>query len=427
MLKIHFLNIVFTFFLELFAIDKITHFLTSLKFDREDAVFVNQTVPQIQLKLNLNCANAIVGFQNYSEIQEQRLILTDDILILTDDILFSTNSMILNIVIEDQNDNFPVFTHPPTKSFLVGYPEQKLADKLLPPNLMIVEAFDVDEGLNAKIKYTLNDNRHFAIDHEAGIIYPLTECMFNTDEVNLIVTATDRNGALDGNAEIFNLKVKKVTKDNLVVLTTENEQLSDVELFLRNITVITKMNLLSINYAAIPNDGNKQEGKQLLSYKTQLTMNDVDTFIKIFVYAFDAESELKTSDEILEILKISDIAGTSNFKAFVDDVPDCNVTGFIIAVSILGGLLITVCAAVPLLWFLWLYPKFVSSRRKESESSVQQFDADFNNSLANTSPVLPMKTNTVSDEDILGIQIDGATSDGKIITTNTTEKYLMLM
>lgn len=393
--------------------------MTSLKFDREDAVFVNQAVPQIQLKLNLNCANAIVGFQNHTEIQEQRSILTDDI-------LFSTNSMILNIVIEDQNDNFPVFTHPPTKSFIVGYPEQKLADKLLPPNLMIVEAFDIDEGLNAQIKYTLNDNRHFAIDHE-GIIFPLTECMLNIDEVNLIVTATDRNGALDGNAESFNLKVKKVTKDNLVVLTTENAQLSDVELFLRNITVITKMNLLAINYAAIPHDDNEQERKQLLSFRRQLTMNDVDTFIKIFVYAFDAESELKTSGEIIEMLKISDIPVALNVRAFVDDMPDCNLTGFIIAVSLLGGLLITVCAAVPLLWYLWLYPKFVSPRRKESESSVQQFDADFDNSLANTSPVLPIKTNSVRDEEILGIQIDGATSDGKIDTINTTEKYLMLM
>ncbi|CAO1402142.1 unnamed protein product [Diamesa tonsa] len=387
---------------ELFIIDRTTHFLTSLKFDREDPLFVNQTVPQIQLKLNLNCASKSVAFQNYTEIQEQHLILTDDI-------LFSTDLMILNIVIEDQNDNFPVFTYPATKSFIVGYPEQKLADKLLPPNLMIVEAFDVDEGLNAKIKYTLNDNRHFAIDSEAGIIYPLTECMLNVSEVDLVVTATDRFGALDGNAESFNLKVRKVTKDNLVVLTTENEQLSDVELFLRNISGITRMNLLSIHYAAIPHDDNEQKGKQLFSFMSRLTMNEVLTFIKVFVYAFDVEGELKTTDGIIELLKISNIPVALNVEAFVDDVPDYNLTGFIIAVSLLGGLLITVCAAIPLLWFLWLSPKLVNSRRKASESSVQQFEEDFNNSPANTSPVLPMKTNTVSDKDILGIQVDGAT------------------
>ncbi|CAO1403509.1 unnamed protein product [Diamesa hyperborea] len=387
---------------ELFIIDRTTHFLTSLKFDREDPLFVNQTVPQIQLKLNLNCDSKSVAFQNYTEIQEQHLILTDDI-------LFSTDLMILNIVIEDQNDNFPVFTYPATKSFTVGYPEQKLADKLLPPNLMIVEAFDVDEGLNAKIKYTLNVNRHFAIDPEAGIIYPLTECMLNVSEVDLVVTATDRFGALDGNAESFNLKVRKVTKDNLVVLTTENEQLSDVELFLRNISGITKMNLLSIHYAAIPHDDNEQKGKQLFSFMSRLKMNEVLTFIKVFVYAFDVEGELKTSDGIIELLKISNIPVALNVEAFVDDVPDYNLTGFIIAVSLLGGLLITVCAAIPLLWFLWLSPKLVNSRRKASESSIQQFEEDFNNSPANTSPVLPIKTNTVSDKDILGIQVDGAT------------------
>ena len=72
------------------------------------------------------------------------------------------------------------------------------------------------------------------------------------------------------------------------------------------------------------------------------------------------------------------------------------------------------------MWFLWLYPKFVGSRRKESDSSVQQFEADFNNSPGHTSPVLPKKTNTerMRDEEILGIQIDGATIDGKIKTNS---------
>lgn len=380
-----------------------THFLTSIEFDREDTVFVNQTVPQIQLKLYLNCVSSRVEARNLTKIQEQRLILTDDI-------LFSTNSMILNIVIEDQNDNFPVFTHPPTKSFIVGYPEQKMADKFLPPNLMIVEAFDIDEGLNAKIRYSLNDNRDFAIDPEDGTIFPLKECMLNVDEVNLIVTATDRDGALNGNAESFNLKVKKVRKNNLVVMTTENELLNDVQLFLKNITNITKMNLLSINYVAI-----SKEGKQLLHFSNKFAMKEVETFIKIFVYAFDVENELKTSDEIIELLTISDISVTLDARAFSEDVLDCNITGFIIAVSILGGLLIIVCAAVPLVWFLW-FPRFVSSRKTDSESSVQQFEDDFNNSPVTSSPVLPIKTNTVKDADVLGIQISGVTIGGKITT-----------
>ncbi|CAO1401404.1 unnamed protein product [Diamesa serratosioi] len=392
---------------ELFRIDRTTHFLTSMKFDREDAVFINETVPQIQLKLYLNCGTTLTANHPIA-IQEQHLILTDDI-------LFSTNSMTLNIVIEDQNDNFPVFIHPPTKNFNVGYPEQIVADSLLPPNLMIVEAFDVDEGLNAKIKYSLNDNRHFAIDPEAGIIFPLKECMLNVDEVSLIVTATDRDGALNGNAESFSLNVKKVTTDNLVVFSLKNKQLNDVELFLSNVTVATKMNLLSINYAAIPYYDDDEE----LIVTKQSEGNEVQTFIKMFVYAFDVdvESELKTSAEIIQLLKLANIPVTLNYSTF-DDVFDCNITGLIIAVSILGALLITVCAVVPLLWFVWLRPKYETQRRS-SESSVVQFDEDFNNLPSISSPVLPIKTITQKDEDVMGIHIDGVTNDESILESPT--------
>lgn len=350
----------------------------------------------------MNCAASVAATN--AVIQKQNLILTDDI-------LFSTNLMFLNIVIEDQNDNYPVFTHPPTKNFIVGYPEQKLADKLLPPNLMIVKAFDIDEGLNAKIKYSLNDNRYFAIDSETGVIIPSKECMSNVDEVNLIVTATDRNGALNGNAESFNLKVIKVRIDNLVVMSIEYKQLSDVELFLKNISLNVKMNLLPINYAAIPHYDEEQNGNQWRL--DRIVLNLIEIFIKVYVYAFDVENvmELKTNAEIIEMLKVTNITGSYNFTEFTDDLLDCNLTGFIVALSLIGGLLIIVCTVAPLLWFLWLHPK-IETQRRSSETSGQQFDEDFNNLPALSSPVMPVKTITLRDEDVMGIEIDGVTIDG---------------
>lgn len=104
-----------------------------------------------------------------------------------EEIDYSRTVTYLNIIILDQNDNSPVFTNPAYTGYQVGFPEQELAKKLMPVNLMIVEAYDDDEGLNADITFGISSNGHFAIDEEFGVVYPLKDCMKDVETIEITV------------------------------------------------------------------------------------------------------------------------------------------------------------------------------------------------------------------------------------------------
>lgn len=61
--------------------------------------------------------------------------------ISTQEILYSPDVMYLNIIIVDENDNFPIFIHPNEKEQKIGYPEAELAHDVLPPYLFRVEVW----------------------------------------------------------------------------------------------------------------------------------------------------------------------------------------------------------------------------------------------------------------------------------------------
>lgn len=411
-----FLN--FFIFLDLFAVDRQTNFLRNIApFDRESQFFADYLVPQIQIKLELVCESASslsVDVQNVSAFSE--LVHFG---FLAEGIYYSKSITYLNIIIVDQNDNFPVFNNPSDGTY-IGFPDASLTEKLMPRYLIDIDAFDLDDGLNAKIKYSLSNSEDFSIDPETGIIYPLKSCMVRKDAVDITVIATDRNGASDGNAQQVILSVKKVQAENVAVLIIEDQKLEDVDQLLRDISVSSAMDVRAFNYFAVPSD-QENEGKQMSPL----------TKIMIFTYAFNEEKNLLSASDIVETLSDAELSSLVTFSTFNDSIykPSvCNLTGLIVAVSVLGSLLLIISIGTPLIWFLWLRFKIKGSSRRSSELSVKDLEDDFNdNMVGRSSPMTEVVTNdneslrdesTKSDAEIVGIQIDGATQ-GKIkISTN---------
>ena len=278
----------------MFSIDRQTNFLRNVvPFDRESSYFEEMEKPQIQIKLNLNCPSTLLLPVENTPFSENELV---------GEIFFSKTITYLNIAILDVNDNAPTFTNPFLTGYYIGFPEAELAKKLMTKYLMQVEAYDDDEGINAEIYFSISSDENFAIDEDSGVIYPLKECMKNEEFVDIFVTATDRNGAADGNSESILIVVNKIRADNVVVISLENIELKDVDEEIENISNDSGIDVRVINYFAVSVGEGETESKQI-----------VDSQIMVFAYAYSNNRDLMIAEEILEVLSSASV--TSAIKS----------------------------------------------------------------------------------------------------------------
>lgn len=376
-------------------------------FDREASFFEGQQTPQIQVKLNLVCetsAAAALSSQNTSALPLALAATTESL--VTDEIMYSRSVSYLNIIIIDQNDNSPYFTQPAMDNFKIGSLDADLTERLMPHHLIQVEAFDLDEGINAKVKFSLASSEHFIIDPESGDIYPSKHSMSNIDDITLVVRATDRDGAGDGRFTETFLKVMKITSGNVVVLVAEDFALTDVDNIIDNISVASEADFRVINYFSVPSTDDAEAKQQ--SPETELV---------IYVYAFGSDNALMTSDEIVLLLTGAEVGGirtVTPIEAPPRQSSDCNFTGLIVAVSLLGSILLITSITIPLIWFLWLRYKINGTERRGSESSVKKLEDEFGHDMMGESspPTVTVEGSEASfrsDAEIIGIEIAGAT------------------
>lgn len=204
--------------------------------------------------------------------------------------------------------------------------------------------------------------------------------------------------------------VDKIQSENVVVIMLEDIELRDVEGEIERISDEVGIDIRAIKYFMVPDESKdtETEGKQA----------DLDSQVLVFAYAYG--SDLLVAEEIVEA--ISDeveiaIETYEGYAATVHKSSDCNLTGLIVAVSLLGSLLLLIVIGTPLLWFLWLRFKIKGYSRKSSDASAKTIEREINIEENPTSVETETNDNqspasTQSDADIMGIQIDG-TTEGK--------------
>uniref|UniRef100_A0A182JPT3 Cadherin domain-containing protein n=1 Tax=Anopheles christyi TaxID=43041 RepID=A0A182JPT3_9DIPT len=217
--------------------------LSSRAFDRENHdLFNGLDFPQFWIVLKLFCP---AHSKTYTEWVAQN---NSNRLGPMRNIDFSTDLTHLNIIVDDINDNSPVFTFPPNDAQF-AFPSAHLAQKVLPDKLLKVEASDLDDGLNAIIRYSLTVNDHFEIDPRTGVIFPLKSAFVNGENVSLDIIATDRDGAEDGNVSKVKIHVYRVTDDQLVVLTVKDMDPDTLESVLKEISLEEDIQMETVRIA----------------------------------------------------------------------------------------------------------------------------------------------------------------------------------
>lgn len=273
--------------------------LESISFDREDRIFNEYAVPQIQIKLKLNCGDVITPasqfqrYQPYSEnVTQLQLSRSIDPSIsdgrwytLTNDIDFTSDLTVINIIIEDVNDNHPIFD--PSTPSLIGYPEPEIANHIIPSQLYVIHATDIDAGVNAYIKYTLAENNYFQINPHNGVITPLSDGWSNVNSVELIVYATDNYGAENGLTSSHVLQVKRLEEKHLTVVTLRDNNLnSTADDVIEQLNAESTIKMMVLHSAIVP----------YLPISSRQLQDGLLSALKMIVYAFGVDGEpLETS------------------------------------------------------------------------------------------------------------------------------------
>lgn len=275
--------------------------LDTIAFDREDDIFADMEVPQIQVTLQLRCPNEspLESFVPFTPIdlvspQIERFITPQSPdnrwYTLASSIPYSERTTILNIIIEDENDNIPQFVMPFVDNQLFGYPEAQLAAEIMPPYLLKVVATDRDAGINAQVSYSLLGSNDFQVHRETGVVTPLRDAMQSTTEVRLTIRATDRNGAADGLANMVNVRVKRLEAKHISVITIEDEEIDEVDYVVEKIDEVASLDLRVLHSAMISIDSS------IRSSRADGRLN----VLRIYAYGFDSNGELLEATSIQE-------------------------------------------------------------------------------------------------------------------------------
>lgn len=376
-----------------FSIDSETHWLTARSFDRENTnLFGDMLVPQFQLRLRLTCPD--------QQTRSRRSLIE------TDDLNYARDITVLNVIVEDINDNSPSFVYPTVQHF--GFPAPAIAAGMMLPELITVVAVDLDEGLNAQVRFSLGDSGDFDIDAETGRIYPLRNAMKASSMVKLVVQATDRDGADDGRSSTKEINVHRLEEDNMVMLSVSGE-VDEVDLIDRINNNADRVRIQTLIQARVPSVDAEERSNSRASSE--------ESILRLVVYALDGNNELQDSDTIQRIIRSSTLPVTVTTDTFSSGClgsssaqcgEDSALVGLIVSTSILGVLfLISTGLAV------FLYLRFVRPLNTASAnpSDVVQLENDFDISPPPSPPTLGAKKvdDSPSEGRKVSIQISGIT------------------
>uniref|UniRef100_A0A182J964 Cadherin domain-containing protein n=1 Tax=Anopheles atroparvus TaxID=41427 RepID=A0A182J964_ANOAO len=377
-----------------FSIDTDTNWLTVRSFNREDHVlFGDMMVPQFRLRLRLHCdTDTGNGATETRSLSKRSLVDTDSI-------NYAPDLTVISIIVDDINDNNPVFTLPRTPAsdaIHLGYPEPSLATRLMLTQLTQVWATDADEGLNAKIRYSLNEDAtgHFMIDPTEGTVHPTRDALRETDRVMFDAVATDRDGAGDGRSTRLPLTVHRLASDQIAVVSLMMAEETTLDTVIEQINRQNGFYLQLLHQAYVPTiDPTTQRSSNRSARQTL----DGQRAMRLVVYAFDDSLEPMKTDSIRSGIRRALPSIDSSAIVSIDEAV-CSATstacpeelstrgsnaGLIASTSVLGALLLISLAVGSVLYMRYVRPL---SKIASDPSDIVQLENDFDPSPPSTPP-----------------------------------------
>ena len=233
-----------------------------------------------------------------------------------------SSTMTVEIDIEDTNDNQPIFNYS-------KYSAQIAENATLGTSVLTVQATDLDEGDNEKIRYSIDrmtdPNENFRIDPVDGILRVNKLLDFETRQhYNLFIIARDgenRTTPSRAVAEIELLNIKELPANIELKFLTTNEKPRVAE----NATVGFYVARISVSDPDAPDVYSSDITVRLNGGDGNFGLETRDSVIYLVLVQQALDREVKESYNLTVIASYSGstpLAATKSFTLFIDDVND---------------------------------------------------------------------------------------------------------
>ncbi|CAH0699972.1 unnamed protein product [Spodoptera exigua] len=315
--------------------------------DREDKSIAFMTVSQVQVELMLQCDN--------DPVRTKRSIRSYDWLdpyeygsnkwILTESIPYNSRRTLVNLIVNDINDNAPIFVGKENEPIAVGYPNGELEERILPRSLAELQATDADIGINAAIRYSSSESV-LAVAPTTGFVHVRSGASLQHDQI-LTVTATDQNGeGLSGNIQLI---VKLLDINHIAVVTVRDVFLDDEKTVLAQLSDAVGYEVKVLRSVVVSDDINEDVTRQKRETNPR-------TSLQLFVYGLVQQ----------EPVVVSQLASDLNSQAIIQNIATIplethlengnmalqSTVGLLVATIVLGVLLFAALCVIAVWFFL---------------------------------------------------------------------------
>ncbi|CAH2107305.1 unnamed protein product [Euphydryas editha] len=358
--------------------------------DREDQSIAFMTLSQIQVELILFCDSDETSVAKRS-LNTERLELGSynygsNKWILADTIEYNPRRSFVNLIVNDINDNPPIFIGKENEPIYAGFPVPELQDMILPRALVEVKATDADIGENAALIYWSREDS-IAVAPQTGFVHVRSDARLE-DNSRLTVYATDLNGrGLNGTLDIV---VKFLDINQIAVVTVRNAFLDDESSVLNNLSTSVGYEIKVLRTVVI-----SESSEVNFSRKRRDLSSNPDISLQLYVYGINENEPVNvvqlTGDINNSNVVSVNIARVLSLEDHLEGLEICPIpgrdVGLLVATIVLAVLLFIVILTI-ILWFV-LIRKYKLHLKWRKSQSYKEFD-DNNSEVSRNNTIDPI-------------------------------------
>ncbi|XP_037299035.1 uncharacterized protein LOC115444671 [Manduca sexta] len=356
--------------------------------DREHESIAFMTLSQVQVELTLLCNDETARMKRSLDTRPEWLSRYDygtNEWILTDNISYNPRRSLVNLIVNDINDNRPIFIGKENEPIAVGYPIDDLVETVMPRSLAELQATDADVGINAALVYWSTE--------ELISVAPTTGFVHVRDGVNLenntrlVIHATDRRGTgLSGSIELL---VKLINTENIVILTVRDAFLDDEFNILAELSTALGYEVKALRSTVMPAGGQaNRDGSSRKQRNTQATGSSLQLYIYGMMEREPVSVERLTADVNNNAIVAVNVASVVSLEDYLEGQEICVIpgrdTGLLVATILLSILLFILIVLIA----VWFILKRRKERNNYDEFSDQNSLASRNESLGSQPKII---------------------------------------
>ncbi|CAG5040178.1 unnamed protein product [Parnassius apollo] len=304
--------------------------------------------------------------------------------VLTDTILYNARRSVVNLIVNDINDNDPIFIGKENEPIAVGYPLPELEEIVSPRALVKLKATDADIGENAALVYW-SPEPILAVSPASGFVHVSNNANLE-DGARLTVYATDRNGL--GRTGHIDLVMRLLDINHIAVMTIRNSFLEDEETILSDLDKLLGYEVKALRAIVIPMSSETEEHSDVFKNNRE-NSTSTGAVLQLFVYGLIDREPIEVNQLTSDINSnvLANVASTLSLEDHLESREICSIperdTGLLVATIILS---ILFCILIMVL-ALWLFLKWRKKENFSEENSLVSRDQYFQESPKNNEAV----------------------------------------